>query len=99
MYPIIFCVEYIYPVTSNTRKESRALAGTKKKSVDKGKLIIEVDECAGRLIGEDSQYLITKGGCVMRERAKFDGTTWKRQPVLLKKDIITKVTVCYVYMN
>ncbi|PWA48745.1 hypothetical protein CTI12_AA489200 [Artemisia annua] len=28
----------------------------------------------------------------MRERAKFDGTTWKRQPVLLKKDIITKVT-------
>ncbi|GJX26666.1 hypothetical protein Tco_0232962 [Tanacetum coccineum] len=51
-----------------------------------------VDECVGRLIREDSQYLITKGGCVMREHVKFDGTTWKKQPFLLKKDIITKCT-------
>nr|GEX09984.1 protein STRUBBELIG-receptor family 8 [Tanacetum cinerariifolium] len=30
------------------------------------------------------------GGCVMRKFAKLDGTTWKNQPDLLKRDIITK---------
>ncbi|XP_052620072.1 uncharacterized protein LOC128125834 [Lactuca sativa] len=58
----------------------------------KANLVFEVDECVGRIVGEDSQQFITKGGCVVRDHAKFDGTTWKNQPDLLKYDIITKCT-------
>nr|KAJ0189788.1 hypothetical protein LSAT_V11C800430690 [Lactuca sativa] len=77
---------------SNTRNESRALNETKKRRSNKANLVFEVDECAGRIVGEDSQQFITKGGCVVRDHAKFDGTTWKKQPDLLKYDIITKCT-------
>ena len=81
---------------SNTRKESRALNEAKKRSSKKTRLVFEVDECAGRVVGEDSQQLITKGGCIVREHAKFDGTTWKNHSDLLKCDIISKCTVkCY----
>ena len=81
---------------SNTRKESRALNEAKKRSSKKTRLVFEVDECAGRVVGEDSQQLITKGGCIVREHAKFDGTTWKNHSDLLKYDIISKCTVkCY----
>ncbi|CAH1452996.1 unnamed protein product [Lactuca virosa] len=75
---------------SNTRKESRALNETKKWRSNKANLVFEVDECTGRIVGEDSQQIITKGGCVVRDHAKFDGTTWKNQSDLLKYDIITK---------
>lgn len=75
---------------SVTRKESRALNEAKKRRSNKETLVFEVDECAGRIIGEDSQHFITKGGCVVRDHAKFDGTTWRNQTDLLKYDIITK---------
>lgn len=81
---------------SVTRKESRALNEAKKRRSNKETLVFEVDECAGRIIGEDSQHFITKGGCVVRDHAKFDGTTWRNQTDLLKYDIITKCMVkCY----
>ncbi|KAJ9539034.1 hypothetical protein OSB04_031767 [Centaurea solstitialis] len=70
--------------------ETRALSDTRKSRLGKGKLVFEVDECAGRIIGEHSQRFITKGGCIVREHAKFDGTTWRNQPGLLKVDIINK---------
>ena len=79
--------------TSVTRKESRALNEAKKRRLDKGKLVFEIDECAGRIIGKDSQRFITKGGCLVREYAMFDGTTWKKQPDFLKTDIISKCVV------
>ncbi|KAJ9563434.1 hypothetical protein OSB04_008594 [Centaurea solstitialis] len=76
--------------TSITRKETRVLSETRKRRLNKGQLVFEVDECAGRIIGEDSQRFITKGGCLVREYAKFDGTTWRNQSKLLKEDIINK---------
>ncbi|GKB48225.1 hypothetical protein Tco_0898978, partial [Tanacetum coccineum] len=75
-----------------TLKETRALAEARKSPSNKGTLTFEVDECFGRIIGKDSQWFITKGGCVMRKYAKLDGTTWKKQPDLLKIDIISKTT-------
>ncbi|KAJ9553959.1 hypothetical protein OSB04_018004 [Centaurea solstitialis] len=76
--------------TSTTRKETRVLSETRKRRLNKGQLVFEVDECAGRIIGEDSQQFITKGGCLVRGHAKFDGTTWRNQSALLKEDIINK---------
>ncbi|GKB78960.1 hypothetical protein Tco_0945855 [Tanacetum coccineum] len=73
-----------------TRKETRALGETRKSCLNKKNLAFEVDDCSGRIVGDDSQRFITKGGCVMRKFAKLDGTTWKNQPDLLKRDIITK---------
>nr|GEV42626.1 hypothetical protein [Tanacetum cinerariifolium] len=54
--------------TSVTQEESRALNEAKKRRLDKGKLVFEIDECVGRIIGQDSQRFITKGG------------VWKVQP-------------------
>ncbi|GJW48102.1 Myb domain protein 62 [Tanacetum coccineum] len=76
-----------------TRKETRALGETRKSRLNKGSLVFEVDESFGRIIGKNSQGFITKGGCVMRKYAKLDGTTWKKQPDLLKTDIISKTTM------
>ena len=59
--------------------------------------MFEVDECSGKIVGEDAQRFITKGGCVMRKFAKLDGTTWKKQPDSLKKDIITKTVVSVIF--
>ncbi|CAI9269965.1 unnamed protein product [Lactuca saligna] len=73
--------------------ESRALNETKKKRSNKANLVFEADECAGRIVWEDSQQFITKGGYVVRDHAKFDGTTWKNQSDVLKYDIITKCTI------
>ncbi|GJU35446.1 hypothetical protein Tco_1183800 [Tanacetum coccineum] len=78
--------------TTVTRKETRALGETRKSQLNKGSLVFEVDESFGRIIGKNSQGFITKGGCVMRKYAKLDGTTWKKQPDLLKIDIISKTT-------
>ncbi|GJW87869.1 Myb domain protein 62 [Tanacetum coccineum] len=78
--------------TTVTRKETRALGKTRKSRLNKGSLVFEVDESFGRIIGKNSQGFITKGGCVMRKYAKLDGTTWKKQPDLLKTDIISKTT-------
>ncbi|KAK6931972.1 Transposase-associated domain [Dillenia turbinata] len=75
--------------TSTMRGLTRNLAHAKKRRHDK-EIIVEIDECAGCLVGEDSQELITKGGCILRQFAKFDGTTWKHQPKELKDDIISK---------
>ena len=83
-----------------TRKETRVLSEIRKRRLNKGQLVFEVDECAGRIIGEDSQRIITKGGCLVREHAKFDGTTWRNQSDLLKEDIINKCMVnCYYYFD
>ncbi|GKB56326.1 Myb domain protein 62 [Tanacetum coccineum] len=76
-----------------TRKETRALGEIRKSRLNKGSLVFEVDESFGRIIGKNSQVFITKGGCVMRKYAKLDGTTWKKQPDLLKTDIISKTTL------
>ncbi|GKD43358.1 hypothetical protein Tco_1268003, partial [Tanacetum coccineum] len=73
-----------------TRKETRALGKTRKSCLNKKNLAFEVNDCSGRIVGDDSQCFITKGGCVMRKFAKLDGTTWTNQPDLLKRDIITK---------
>ncbi|GJY43261.1 hypothetical protein Tco_0431474 [Tanacetum coccineum] len=70
--------------------ETRLLVKTRKSCMNKKNLAFEVDDCSGRIVGDDSQCFITKGGCVMRKFAKLDGTTWKNQPDLLKRDIITK---------
>ncbi|KAL6572390.1 hypothetical protein OROMI_013348 [Orobanche minor] len=42
--------------------------------------------------GNDSQHIITKNGCLVREFAKFDGTTWKHQPQTIKDLIAKKCT-------
>ncbi|KAJ9545589.1 hypothetical protein OSB04_025296 [Centaurea solstitialis] len=76
--------------TSTTRKETRVLSETRKRRLNKGQLVFEVDECAGRIIGEDSQQFITKGGCLVCGHAKFDGTTRRNQSALFKEDIINK---------
>nr|GEW11186.1 reverse transcriptase domain-containing protein [Tanacetum cinerariifolium] len=76
--------------TSVTRKETRALNEAKKRRLEKGKLVFEIDECTRRIIGQDSQRFITKGGCLVREYGLFDGTTWKKHPDFLKTDIISK---------
>ena len=80
-----------------TRKESRALGETRKSRTSKKNLVFEVDECSGKIVGEYAQRFITKGGCVMRKFAKLDGTTWKKQPDSLKKDIITKSVVSVIF--
>ncbi|GJV30951.1 hypothetical protein Tco_1391351 [Tanacetum coccineum] len=77
-----------------TQKETRALSETRKIRLNKKNLGFEVDDCSGRIVGDDSQRFITKGGCVMKKFAKLDGTTWKKQPDLLKRDIITKSVHC-----
>nr|XP_043625018.1 uncharacterized protein LOC122596497 isoform X2 [Erigeron canadensis] len=79
--------------TFDTRTQSRTLGETKKRRLNKGKFIFEVDEYDKRIVGDDSQRFITKGGCVMRKFAKFDGTTWRNQDDMLKIDIINKCTV------
>ncbi|GJV42095.1 RNA-directed DNA polymerase, eukaryota, reverse transcriptase zinc-binding domain protein [Tanacetum coccineum] len=76
-----------------TQKETRALGETRKSRLNKKNLVFEVDDCSRRIVGDDSQRFITKGGCVMRKFAKLDGTTWKKQPGLLKRDIITKSVI------
>ncbi|GKB46298.1 hypothetical protein Tco_0897051 [Tanacetum coccineum] len=68
--------------TTITRKESRALSANRKSRFNQRKLVFEIDDCAGRIVGDDSQTFITKGGCVVRECAVFDGRTWKKQPDL-----------------
>nr|GEX03161.1 pollen receptor-like kinase 4 [Tanacetum cinerariifolium] len=78
--------------TTITRKESRALNANRKRRFNQRKLVSEIDDCAGRIVRDDSQTFITKGGCVVRECAVFDGRTWKKQPDLLKEDIISKTT-------
>ncbi|GJY09751.1 hypothetical protein Tco_0377936, partial [Tanacetum coccineum] len=78
--------------TTITRKESRALSANRKSRFNQRKLVFEIDDCAGRIVGDDSQTFITKGGCVVRECAVFDGRTWKKQPDLLKQDITSKTT-------
>nr|GEZ68981.1 hypothetical protein [Tanacetum cinerariifolium] len=78
--------------TTVTRKETSALSATKRNRLNNRKLVFEVDDCDGRIVGEDSQTFITKGGCLVRESAKFDGTTWRKQQPLLKTDIISKCT-------
>ncbi|GJZ44342.1 reverse transcriptase domain-containing protein [Tanacetum coccineum] len=88
-HTLIFC--YIWAPTV-LGKETRALGETRKIRLNKGSLVFEVDESFGRIIGKNSQGFITKGGCVMRKYAKLDGTTWKKQPDLLKTDIISKTT-------
>nr|GFA75936.1 myb domain protein 62 [Tanacetum cinerariifolium] len=75
--------------TTITWKETRALSATKRNRLNTRKLVFEVDDCAGRIVGEDSQTFITKGGCLVRESAKFNGTTWRKQQPLLKADIIS----------
>ncbi|GJV67160.1 hypothetical protein Tco_1482669 [Tanacetum coccineum] len=52
----------------------------------------EIDDYARRIVGDDSQTFITKGGCVVRQCVVFDGRTWKKQPDLLKQDITSKTT-------
>nr|GEX80263.1 myb domain protein 62 [Tanacetum cinerariifolium] len=82
--------------TTIMRKETRALSATKRNRLNNRKLVFDVDDCAGRIVGEDSQTFITKGGCLVRESAKFDGTTWRKQQPLLKTYIISKCTDGYV---
>ncbi|PWA45595.1 Reticulon [Artemisia annua] len=77
-------------------KETRALSAAKRSRLNNRKLVFEVDDCAGRIVGDDSQVFITKGGCLVREHAKFDGTTWRKQEPSLKTDIIAK---CVTYPN
>ncbi|KAJ9542404.1 hypothetical protein OSB04_028910, partial [Centaurea solstitialis] len=48
--------------------------------------------CQGRRDVTHSLGFITKGGCIVQEHVKFDGTTWRNQPDLLKGDIISKCT-------
>nr|GEZ65642.1 hypothetical protein [Tanacetum cinerariifolium] len=55
-----------------TRKETRALGETRKSCLNKKNLAFEVVDCSGRIVGDDSQRFITKGGCVMRKFAKLD---------------------------
>ncbi|GJS89628.1 hypothetical protein Tco_0772264 [Tanacetum coccineum] len=81
------------PSTTITRKESRALSANRKSRFNQRKLVFEIDDCAGRIVVDDSQTFITKGGCVVREGAVFDGRTWKKQLDLLKEDIISKTTI------
>lgn len=81
-----------YIGTSNTRGPTRYLSAAKKRK-GQARLSVEIDECAGRLVGIDSQKLITKGGCVARQCAKFDGTGWKHQDEDLKNKMIEKCTV------
>ncbi|GJR11466.1 hypothetical protein Tco_0794118, partial [Tanacetum coccineum] len=50
--------------TTVTRKETRALSATKRNRLNNRKLVFEVDDCAGRIVGEDSQTFITTGGCL-----------------------------------
>nr|GFA16094.1 myb domain protein 62 [Tanacetum cinerariifolium] len=76
--------------TSVTQKETRALNEAKKRRLDKGNMIFEIDECAGRIIQHESQRFITKGGCLVCEYGMFDGNTWKKHPHLLKTDIISE---------
>ncbi|GJW19327.1 Myb domain protein 62 [Tanacetum coccineum] len=76
--------------TTITRKETRALSANRKSIFNQRKLVFEIDDCEGHIVGDDSQTFITKGGCVVRECAVFDGSTWKKQPDLLKEDIICK---------
>ena len=72
------------------------MSANRKSRSDQRRLVFEVDECAGRIVGDDSQIFITKGGCVVRERAVFDGSTWKKQPDSLKQDIMSKSTVIFL---
>nr|GEY50716.1 myb domain protein 62 [Tanacetum cinerariifolium] len=46
---------------------------------------------------DDNQRFITKGGSVMRKFAKLDGTTWKNQHGLLKRDIITRSVASVIF--
>lgn len=68
--------------------------GTKKKKrKDGGPLTIEIDECAGRIVGKDSQNIISKAGCVVRQYGQFDGSGWKKQKQAVKEEIISNCTV------
>ncbi|GJV27437.1 hypothetical protein Tco_1383885 [Tanacetum coccineum] len=78
--------------TTITRNESRALSANRKIRFNQRKLVFEIDDCAGRIVGDDSQTFITKGGCVVRECVVFYGRPWKKQPNLLKEDIVSKTT-------
>nr|GEZ04479.1 hypothetical protein [Tanacetum cinerariifolium] len=51
--------------TTITRKESRALNANRKSRFNQRKLVFEIDDCAGRIVRDDSQTFITKGGCVV----------------------------------
>ncbi|KAL6580133.1 hypothetical protein OROMI_008157 [Orobanche minor] len=51
-----------------------------------------VGRVSGCIVGNDSQHIITKNGCLVREFAKFDGTTWKHQPQTIKDLIAKKCT-------
>ncbi|GKA06126.1 Myb domain protein 62 [Tanacetum coccineum] len=68
--------------TTITRKETRALSANKKSIFNQRKLGFEIDDYEGHIVGDDSQTFIPKGGCVVRECAVFDGSTWKKQPDL-----------------
>ncbi|GJT55073.1 hypothetical protein Tco_0990127, partial [Tanacetum coccineum] len=52
--------------TTVMRKETSALSATKRNRLNNRKLVFEVDDCAGRIVGEDSQTFITMGGCLQQ---------------------------------
>nr|GFA42411.1 myb domain protein 62 [Tanacetum cinerariifolium] len=58
-----------------TMKESRALSANRKSRFNQRKLVFKINNYAGRIVRDDSQTFITKGGCVVRECAVFDGRT------------------------
>ncbi|KAL6542390.1 hypothetical protein OROMI_023992 [Orobanche minor] len=64
----------------------------KEQKRDNQEFIFEVDKVSGCIVGNDSQHIITKNGCLVREFAKFDGTTWKHQPQTIKDLIAKKCT-------
>nr|GEY85644.1 reverse transcriptase domain-containing protein [Tanacetum cinerariifolium] len=58
--------------TTITRKALRALSANRKSKFNKRKLVFVIDDCAGRIVGDDSQTFITKGRRV--EHLNFKST-------------------------
>ncbi|GJY66185.1 Myb domain protein 62 [Tanacetum coccineum] len=74
-----------------TRKETRALGETRKSCLDKKNLEFEVDDCSGRIVGDDSQRFITKGGCKISAKNKKNRSFNKVPPVVGSLSVARRV--------
>nr|XP_027109464.1 uncharacterized protein LOC113729359 [Coffea arabica] len=62
-------------LSARRRGRTRNLSLSKKREANET-LTIEIDDCIRRIVGKDSQYFITEGGCVVRKAARLNVPKW-----------------------
>lgn len=82
-------------LSARRRGRTRNLSLSKKREANET-LTIEIDDCIRRIVGKDSQYFITEGGCVVRKAARLNVPKWSHLNPGDREGIYSTVTVFVV---